>query len=405
MLLADRTVRRWLLASRLGSATEPLASLALLLAGRAAAGSFAVGALMGAAFQVAVAAAAPLQGRRLDRRALPAGFRAPLLGQAAAALLLAGATARHAPPATLLALAATLGLCAAGLEGGYRALVGACFRPEVRGATYAYDAAFQEAEWLAGPAIVGAVALVAPPWATLLVIAAVAVGAVLATWLLPARPPSPAQATAGPKATPWRTRPAWPMLLTSAALGMTLGAVNAGGPPLLEALGAPAAAWGPLTVLPAAASMAGGIAAARARRARHQPRHALALLTVLSTGMAVAFVAGRSLPVLVAILTLASVSYAPLVGILRHLLERALPERIRAEGFALESALNIAGAGAGAGLLALLLAQVGPRLAVAGIVAAAFAAAAGALLAATGPAVVPLPVNGGDSTGTAEAAK
>jgi Major Facilitator Superfamily len=390
MLLADRDVRRWLLASRLGSAAEPLASLALLLAGKAATGSFVVGALMAGAFQVATAVAAPWQGRRLDRRALPAAFRAPLLGQAAAALLLAAAAAHHATPVVLVVLSVALGACAAGLEGGYRALVGAYLRPEIRAAAYSYDAAFQEGEWLLGPAVVGAVALVAPAWAALLVIAAVALAAVLAGGLLPGRLPSPATARA--RVALWRIRPAQRVLLLSFLLGVTFGVTNAAGPALLESLGVRAALWGPVTLPPTAASMVGGLTAARIRQHRwlHTgTRRALALFGLYCVGITATFVASRSLLGVLGILTLAGMWYAPLAGVLRQLLAQALPQQGHAEGFATESALSLVGAGVGAGLLAWLLAILGPRLAVVVVVGPSLAAAAAATLPGSGSARPP----------------
>jgi hypothetical protein len=181
------------------------------------------------------------------------------------------------------------------------------------------------------------------------------------------------------------------VLLLSLLLGVTFGVHNAAGPALLESLGVRAALWGPVTVPPTAASMVGGLAAARIRRHRwvHSgARRALLLLGLHGTCIIATFAAGRSLLGVLGILTLAGVWYAPLAGVLRQQLAQALPPQGHAEGFATESALSLAGAGVGA-LLAWLLASLGPRLAVVVVVASALAAAAAATLPGSGTGRTP----------------
>jgi MFS family permease len=378
MLRTDRTLRTWLVASRLGGSTDATAPLALLLAGQAATGSLATGVLMSGVFQVVMAAAAPWRGRHLDSRRLPAAFRSPLLYQAAAAGWLALAAAAHSPPPVLVGLAAALGLAAAGLDGGYRAMLPSCLPPETLPAAYAIDAAAQEGEWLLGPTIVGLVALLASPPAALLVIAVATLAAAVASRSLPTRPPAPPEQQRR-RVAPWRVRAARDVLTFSAAFGVTWGVISAGGPALLEDLGSPAALWGPLTIVPVLASMVGGLAYARIgehRWIRHEPTRALVLFGLWCVGM-VALLGAVSLPVLFILLTLLGFPYAPLEGILRNLLSKALPAHVHAEGFALESAVFGVGSGAGAAVLAALLRHLGPAQAMAGAAAAMFVVALG----------------------------
>jgi MFS family permease len=368
LLLADRDVRRWLVASRLGSATEPVAPLALALAGYAATGSFGTGAWMSTAFLFAMAAAAPWRGRRLNRRQLPGAFHLPLLGAAAMALLLAAAAARHSQPALLVVLSGGLGLCAAGLEGGYRALLPTYLPPHQLQVAFADEAAFGEATWLVGPFLAGAVALVAPGWAPLLVIACCCAAAALTSRLLRPRLPAPPGAPAGGVLGPLRIRAARHVLLLFGARGVTWGAMVTGGPPLLEWLGGRAALWGAVLAATVASSMAGAFvyAAATRRRPGSQTARTLALFGLWSAGL-VGLVVVRSLPAVIAVLCAAGLAYAAISGLLRHRLKEALPPAAQSQGFALEGAAAIAGNAAGAAAVAGLLSTVRPAMAIAGI--------------------------------------
>jgi MFS family permease len=189
------------------------------------------------------------------------------------------------------------------------------------------------------------------------------VGTLLCTGLGGAPEASAPQAphAAGPAV--WRLPGLPRVLLLSAVLGASWGAVDAGLPPRLEEVGASAAAWGLLAALLAAASAVGGLAAAAFTRSTAlgaAARRACLLLAAWGA-LLLPLVGARSLPSLALWLTLAGLVLAPLSGTLTFLLQGSLPRARQAEGFSLYSAAWALGMALGNGAAGALLGGHGAR--------------------------------------------
>src|ERR671939_41444 len=95
-LIGDGAWRRWTAASGLSRLPAAMAPLALVIAGQYATGSFADGAVLAGVYAFTEALAAPILGRRLDRRELRSGLRRALGGAAAGCAALLICTVAHA---------------------------------------------------------------------------------------------------------------------------------------------------------------------------------------------------------------------------------------------------------------------------------------------------------------------
>jgi len=220
--------------------------LAYVLAGRAATGSFAAGGLLAGANAFGQGFAAPLSGRRLDRRET----RSALAGSVAIAgvmfAVLAVAVSSHASLIVLLPLGFLSGACVAGLPGGYRALLAAGVDGPLLDVALTVDAALIEVIWITGPPLAGAIIALRSATVALAVMAALAAASTLLTLRLPRRPvvraSSPSRGVF--------TRPAVPIYAVGFGMGLAFGGVDFGFAPLARAVGAgPAGASALLALL------------------------------------------------------------------------------------------------------------------------------------------------------------
>ncbi|NMO23671.1 MFS transporter, partial [Pyxidicoccus fallax] len=266
-LWAEAGWRRWVAASAAARLSGTMAAFALLLAGELATGSYASGAWMASAYAFGAAAAAPFRGRAMDRRRLPDGLTAPMLGMAGLSLALAAACVVRAPLPLLLGLSLALGVVPAGVFGAYRALMPAVLPARLLEPAFSIDAVLVEVQWIIGPPLVGALALVHPALA-LVVMAACNVGAALLNRRMPGREPPPASTAPGERASliPFRTGLPGLVYLCVISNGVSWGLVDAAIPPRLDALGVGAEAWGMMAALLSVTSVVGGLAMAQARR-------------------------------------------------------------------------------------------------------------------------------------------
>lgn len=358
--------RRWVLASSFARLGGTMAPFALLLAGAQATGAFSQGAWMASGYAMGMAAAAPFRGRTLDRRRLPGGLRGPLLAQAAVFLALSLACFFKASLWVLLPLSVVGGVVPAGVVAAYRALLPALVPKARLEAAFAIDAVLMEVQWILGPSLVGMLALA---HATLGVgaIALTGLSALALNFFLPERePPSgpPVAATLASLAPFFRGLPRL-LYLSSLAVGVSWGVVDAALPPRLAQVGSRPEAWGGLTALLSAASAVGGLLYTSTLKGRvtgdgvilRRCMLFLALWGVLLVPLALV----ADLWALGGALAAAGIFLAPQAAMQATLLQRQLPESRQAEGFALSNACFALGLSLGSGLVAVMLDSAGPH--------------------------------------------
>jgi MFS family permease len=349
---------RWTAASFLGRLPLTMALLALVLAGEHATGSLAVGALLAGTGTLAAALAAPLRGRRLDRRELRGGLRRACVATGAANLALAGAVVFGAPLPVLFVLAAVHGVAVAAVSGGFRALLVAVVPGSDLARANTVEAVLIEVGFIAGPALAGVVALVGGAPSVLVVMGAVALGAALLAGGLPALDP-PAVAPTG---APWRIPAAAAVYGIALALGLAVGMFEAVLPSRADELGRAAAEAGPLLALTAVGSAIGGVLASMLRDPRgHLVRRAVVLLAAFGVLLVPLGLVGSVGALAVALLA-CGVPVAPLNALGAWRLQEAVPRGRQGEGFAVYVAAILLGAGLGQTLAGALLPVVGARL-------------------------------------------
>lgn len=365
-LWADAGWRRWVVASSVVRLSGTMAAFALLLAGEAATGSYASGAWMASAYALGAAGAAPFGGRAMDRRRLPEGMRAPLMLSSALCVALAACSVLRAPLPLLLLLSLALGVVPSGVFGAYRALMPALLPPRLLEPAFSIDAVLIEVQWMMGPPLVGALALVHPALA-LATLAVCNASGVLLNRFLGHREPPPSSAAPGERISlaPFRTGLPALVYLGVVANGMSWGLVDAAIPPRLEQVGARAEAWGLLAALLSATSAVGGLLATQVRTPGTDTgalRRALVLLALWGAMLVPTGLMGSAWGIA---LWLAAGGFflAPQSALYISLLQRRLPADRHAEGFALFNAGWALGIGAGSAVAAALLDTAGARVA------------------------------------------
>ncbi|MCP3136295.1 MFS transporter [Pyxidicoccus xibeiensis] len=365
-LWADAGWRRWVAASSAARLSGTMAAFALLLAGEAATGSYASGAWMASAYAFGAAVAAPVRGRGMDRRRLPEGLLGPMLGMAGLSLALAVACTVRAPLPLLLGLSLLLGVVPAGVFGAYRALMPTLLPPRLLEPAFSIDAVLIEVQWVVGPPLVGALALVHPALA-LVTMAACNAGGALLNRRMPTREPPPASTAPGERVSlaPFRTGLPGLVYLGVVANGVSWGLVDAAIPPRLEEVGARAESWGLLAALLSATSAAGGLLAANTRRPGSDAgalRRGLLYLSLWGVLLVPTGLMGQAWGIGLW-LGAAGFFLAPQTALFISLLQRRLPADRHAEGFALFNAGWALGIGAGSAVAAVLLDVASPQLA------------------------------------------
>ncbi|MPZ72207.1 MAG: hypothetical protein GEU74_03100 [Nitriliruptorales bacterium] len=350
--------RRWAAASFLGRLPMTMTLLALILVGREATGSLAIGAQLAGVATATAGLAAPLRGRQLDQAGLRDGLRRAAFTTAGVLLVIAGAVHVSVPTVLLYVLAALLGGSFSALSGGFRALLVPVVSADDLPRANTLEAVFIEVAFVAGPSLAGIFALVVGPVGVLVLMAAAAVGSGIITGRLPSMTPHVGAAPAAP----WRSRGAPPVYALALLIGACLGLLESALPARAEELGMAAAAAGPLLALTAAGSAVGGLFAATRRDQRHhQIRVAVALLVALGVLLVGLALADAVLPLGI-MLFVVGAPIAPLnaVAALR-LQDRISPARL-GEGFAVFTAAIMVGAGIGQSITGQLLDTVGPQV-------------------------------------------
>ncbi|HUG83366.1 MAG TPA: MFS transporter, partial [Euzebya sp.] len=356
-LARQQPFRRWAVANLFARLPLTMNLLALVLVGEAVTGSLATGATLAGISTFSAGFTAQWRGRRLDRVELRAGLRGDLLLSCAAVSMLVIAVLLGAPVWVLGVLAGLEGVAYAAVLGGFRALLIPSVPPADIEAANAIDAVFVEVAFVAGPAIAGALALLIPPVAVLVLMAlAFAVAAVMLSWLPTRQPLAEDPSTAGPA--PLLTRGATPIYALTLFVGLSLGAWEAAMPARLAAFGLEPATAGPLLALTAAGSGVAGLFAANQRDPLRRGRIFGGSLLVLF-GLAVLPTAiAPSLVLLAIALFVLGMPIAPLNALASLGLQRIVAEPRQAEGFALFPAMVLIGVGTGQVVTGLLLDRV-----------------------------------------------
>lgn len=363
-----------LVARSIGSLPIGMAPLGILLLLRASGRSYALAGIADGAYALGVAGSSPLLGRLVDRAGMgrvlaPLAFAFPAL---LAAVAVAGSSGVPAVPIVALALAA----------GAALPPLGACMRvlwpmlvsgAELRSAAFLIDATLQEFAFIGGPPLLAAVVALASPLAALLGAAALGgVGTLL--FVARARGRHAPTAWAGGALRSGRVRR---MLLTSAVLGGSFGALEIAMPAFCERHGARPAAGVMLAAIALGSACGGAAVGVRAARAPAERRLVAALLAYAA--LAVPLLFAPSIPAMVALAFVSGTPIAPAFGGAYELLDRFTVPGAITETFAWNTTAIYAGASLGTAVGGALIAAGGYRSALG--LAAALAAAAGVLVA------------------------
>jgi MFS family permease len=355
------------LVGRLSFATV---SLALLLTVQRATGSYATAGAATALFGLTNVILSPARARLVDRRGqrgplrwLAAGYATALLVVAALAAVAAG----HGLPGwTLVVPAVAAGACAPPLGPAMRALW-AVLTPDPATLTRAYslDAVAEELLFVAGPLVVAAIVLVAPPATALVVAGLLSVAGTLAMTRSPATlaPAAAPLQTGELEARPLRRRGFRPLLVAMLGVGAVLGTVEVAVPGFAQEHGHAAAA-GPLLSLLSVGSATGGLL--YGRRAWTLPAGARLLL--LAGGLSLAsgtLVLAAGTALLGALLVGVGVLLAPVLITGYLLADQLAPAHARTEASSWINTATNAGAAASAALAGLVVDQRGPTTALA----------------------------------------
>jgi MFS family permease len=168
--------RALILSAMVGRFPLGMSSLALLLLMRETHHSYAVAGFAIGAYALASAAAAPLQGRLVDRFGRKRVLMPCALAQALALVAFALASSSGAGGPGLIVLAALAGAAAPPVPATARALLREVFgEPSVRDTAYALDSVVQELVWVTGPLVVALVVGFSSPEVAVLLVAAVCI--------------------------------------------------------------------------------------------------------------------------------------------------------------------------------------------------------------------------------------
>jgi len=313
-------------------------------------GSFAVAGLVTGVYAISVGVGGPLLGQLVDR----GSQTAVLLASAGAGTALLGAAAiqpAHPPLATLLALAAGIGLATPPVGACLRAQLPALLPdPAALSRAYAFETSVVELCWVCGPPLVlglGALWSTGGALAVSGLILLVATAAFAAQPASRARRPQPSVGArrGGALATP--TMRILTVLLLG--VGVLLGADEVAVTAAAKGIDGSTAAAAPLLALWAAGSFAGGLVLARVGGARNAAALAL-LLFALTVGHLALIPAAGAIAVLGAVLFITGGAIAPTEATVHAMVEDAAPRGTITEAFAWLDGAIAAGGAAGAAL-------------------------------------------------------
>jgi hypothetical protein len=344
--------RWWVLSCFFARLPVTMAVVALVLSGRRL-GSFSQGAALAGAASLASGFGAWWRARVMDRRELRGALARDLRLTACGYGVVAVLVLVRAPILVVGAGVMVTSVASSALFPGYRSMLRSVLGDDLLPAGYAVDAVLIEVTFVCGPALAGAIALLAGPMGALFAMAGFAVVAVLVGRRLPRRPPAPAGATPAPP--PWSDPEILANYAGTFAVGVAIGLLEAGFAPLSTSLGHREGLGGVFSGVYAFGSGAGGLVfATRAASREGHVRRALVLLAVMGV-LLLPLAVAPSLPVLLVCLVVAGLPFATCnAASSTHLQGRSHAARAT-ETFALATTAIFLGVAAGNGGASLLL--------------------------------------------------
>jgi predicted MFS family arabinose efflux permease len=357
-LLCIAGFKRLLVSSVLGRMPSGMFSLAILLYVRSETGSFLLAGLAVGAFTLTGALVSPLLGFAVDRVGqtrvlLPAAFC-----QGAMLIVFLFVVKKHPPAIATVALAALAGAALPPISGCIRALWPRVARDaETLEAAYALDAITQEVIYTLGPLLVGTVAVLLSPSASLALCALVAV---LGTLLFAASPLSrrwqggELERSRGGALASVGIR----VVLVSAVLGgWVVGAAEVGLPALAIHVGSRGSA-GVMLALFSIGSMTGGLLYASRRSQASTAERYVAVLTGACVVMAPLTLAD-SLPAGIPLSAIAGLGVAPMLSLQFSLVGALAPAGSTTEAFTWHRGATVGGIAIGSALGGALVQSLG----------------------------------------------
>jgi MFS family permease len=327
--------------------------LAVVL-GVAASRSYAIAGAVVAGYSVALAVAAPLRARAVDRHGARRAIALTSLVQGACCAALAACLSAHVATMIVAVLAVGCGLSAPPVTPALRALWSALFDadPAARTAASSMESMVVDLSYIAGPGLVSVLILLGSAPIALAGVAALRVGsgAGLASLTMLSPPRTPATASRAHRGSVLRNHAVLALIPVALLAFGSISAIEVAVSALAQRHGHPAAA-GALIAALSVGGVAGGLLrghlAHRARRAStHQLLAALAVLTIAWATPAIV----TSLPALAAVLLAAGLAMNPMISLHYDLLADYVPSEHRTEAFGWLNAANAAGAAVGSAL-------------------------------------------------------
>jgi hypothetical protein len=363
-----------------GRFREAGTGLAIVLAVRGAAGSYAVAGTAGtagAAYLLAAAVSRPAHGRLIDKTGAGRGLLVASLANSLALAGLAVAVWAHGGDGLLLAAAAALGLTLPALSAALRALWPQVIAG-VQDEAYAFDTLLYETSLIISPACVGLIATLASAPSALLVLAC---AGTLGTAIVATTPAArtPRAVTAGPDEGRLFSRLVLAVITVTLFSGFAEGSMTV----IVPAFAShhhQAAAAGPLLSALACGCLAGSLGYGLLARRGRWPGRLVACagaLTLTSAGLAVF---SHGIIVLGVLLAATGVTLAPTLTTGFVAIQQAAPPASLAEAFTWASFCASAGAAGSQALAGNLIAHLGVMIAMWLPAAAAAAAVAAAIL-------------------------
>jgi aspartate aminotransferase len=334
-LLSQPGMLRWSIVRILTRFPILAAPIAFVLLSKTQLGTYGPGAWMSAADVIVECVAAPLLGRRLDRRPMRRDIQVALVINALALLAIA-AGVRHLPVPVLAALAGVAGGSIAGLIGGLRSQLTRMLSDEQAHVALSWESVLADVIFTVGPAMVAGLALGVDGRLPLVLMCA---GSLTATVLVPGLPGIGESAgTSVPPADAPTVKSgallaAWPIYLTSGAAMFISAQVEIALSPLLGQNGQPIGWTGPLLGAFSVASVIGGLCYGL----RGWPGSYRVQSLVLITGLAVLFALAAvtttdGIEVMAIPLILAGFTQAGVITAQSLAVHSALPAYLRSTG-------------------------------------------------------------------------
>lgn len=337
---------RLLAGALVGRLPQGMSPLAILLLVRGATHSYAAAGAAVGAYALATAAAAPLQGRLVDRFGRLRVLAPSAVGQS---VLLAGlvlTSAGHAGSLLLVVLSGAAGGLLPPIAPSVRALLREVLDdPGVRESAYALDSVAQELVWITGPLLVAVIISATSPAAAVLASAAVGlVGTAVFVRSPLARDRAGGESSQGRTAALASAR-LRALLAPIALTGIGLGAIEVGLPSLALHAGSRSAS-GLLLALWSAGSMAGGLwYGSRTWRIPLAARYRG--LLVLAVALSAPLIGATSIPAAIVCSLLAGLTIAPVFSCQYALVARAVTPGSETEAFTWVTAALVGGLAAG----------------------------------------------------------